>query len=140
MRKKKTLCRSAAGVFVRNLGWKVTPNGSYLQHKFYLGRDEAKAQLASLRLEQLWDEASRRWQRENPNELTPTDRPVWDETTLAIAEAVRGGEPLARISLPCPFLRLFPKVPWLGIGWIAFKRTSASSRLNCSIPIIRRSP
>jgi hypothetical protein len=57
MASKKDLCRSFNGLFVRNLGWKVTPAGTYVQHKFYLGRDESKARLASLRLEQLWEQA-----------------------------------------------------------------------------------
>jgi len=33
---------------------------SYRQHKFYLGRDESKAKLASLRLEQFWQQVCMR--------------------------------------------------------------------------------
>src|SRR4051794_4973640 len=94
MAQKKALCRSASGRFVRNLGWKCTATG-YAQHKFYLGVDEQQARLASLRLEQLWHQATLRWQRENPLELDPTDRPVWDETTLVLAEAIRQGKATA---------------------------------------------
>ena len=68
MAKKKALCRASRGLYVRNLGWKRTPDG-YAQHKFYLGRDEAKATFASLRLEQLRDQVNRRWERENKTEL-----------------------------------------------------------------------
>ena len=62
---RKELCRASNGVFVRNLGWKVTAAGGYTQHKFYLGREESAAKLVSLRLEQLWKQVSVRWAREN---------------------------------------------------------------------------
>src|SRR5262245_34408569 len=116
MAKKKALCRASSGLYVRNLGWKRTADG-YAQHKFYLGRDEAKATLASLRLEQLWDQVSRRWERENKFELYPTDRPVWDEITLAIAEAVRNGDAVARVPLPVPFSAMIPESPLLA-AWL----------------------
>lgn len=74
MATKKTLCRSANGAFVRNLGWKRTPTG-YAQHKFHLGRDESAATLANLRLEHLWQQVVQRWERENGREVYPTDRP-----------------------------------------------------------------
>ena len=62
---KKTLCRAASGAFVRNIGWKRTASG-YSQHKFHLGRDEVKATLANLRVEQLWREVAGRWERYDP--------------------------------------------------------------------------
>jgi hypothetical protein len=68
MAKKKDLCRNSNGLFVRNLGWKQTPSG-YSQHKFYLGRDESKAKVASVRLEQLWDQVCLRWQRQYGDDL-----------------------------------------------------------------------
>jgi hypothetical protein len=52
MARKKTLTRTAGGSYVRNLGWKPSAT-AYTQHKFHLGRDETKATLANLRLEQL---------------------------------------------------------------------------------------
>jgi len=61
---EKELCRASNGLFVRNLGWKQTPAG-YAQHKFYLGRDESKAMLAGLKLEQLWGQVEKRWERDN---------------------------------------------------------------------------
>jgi hypothetical protein len=116
MAKQKALCRAANGLFVRNLGWKRTPTG-YAQHKFYLGREEVKATLASLRLQQLWDQVSRRWQRENATELEPTDRPVWDGVTLAVAEAIRNGEAVARVPLPLPLAAMVPESP-LRAEWL----------------------
>src|SRR5262245_37933024 len=116
MAKQKPLCRAANGLFVRNLGWKRTATG-YAQHKFYLGREPDKATLAGLRLEQLWEQVGRRWQRENPTELYPTDRPVWDEITLAIAEAVRTGAAVARIPLPVPFSAMIPESPLIA-DWL----------------------
>ena len=97
--RKKTLSRTASGAFVRNLGWQLTETG-YTQRKFHLGRDEAKATLANVRLEQLWAEVTKRWERDNDTELYPTERPVWNELWLAIAEAVRKGEPTAKVPHP----------------------------------------
>ena len=139
MARKRDLCRAADGQFVRNLGWKRTPNG-YTQAKFRLGRDQDAAKLASLRLERLWDEVTARWQRAQPERRAATqrrrqpvvesgfcwgpdgrpgviksvtrfgdldsgdsvddDRPVWDVTTLEIADAVRRGEAVALVSIP----------------------------------------
>ena len=104
--RKKSLCRASNGLFVRNIGWKKT-TGGYAQHKFYLGREEQKAMLASLRLEQLWEQVSSWWEALDPVEKD-TDRPVWDELTLTIAEAVRNGEAIARVPLP-PDLRESPE-------------------------------
>ncbi|HVK11500.1 MAG TPA: hypothetical protein VM597_22205 [Gemmataceae bacterium] len=116
MASKKTLCRVASGAFVRNIGWKRTASG-YAQHKFHLGRDEAKATLANLRLEQLWREVVGCWERENSDQLTPTDRPVWDEVTLAVAEAVRKGERVAKVPLPVPYSAMVPESPLVG-DWL----------------------
>ena len=115
MASKKTLCRVASGAFVRNIGWKRTASG-YAQHKFHLGRDEAKATLANLRLEQLWREVVGRWERENFDQLSPTDRPVWDEVTLAVAEAVRKGERVARVPLPVSYSAMVPESPRRGLA------------------------
>jgi hypothetical protein len=127
MASKKILCRAANGLFVRNLGWQQTPAGC-AQRKFYLGRDEVKARLASLRLEQLWDQVTRRWEKGNGSELYPTDRPVWNEVTLAIADAVRNGDTVARILLPCPFSAMIPESPLIG-DWLG--------RLQSDITVIK---
>src|SRR4051812_37095674 len=64
MATKKDLCRDKRGMFVRSLGWKQ--NGEkFIQQKFYLGNNEAKAQIASLKLEQLWDAVCARWEGES---------------------------------------------------------------------------
>jgi hypothetical protein len=135
MARKKELCKAANGLFMRSIGWKATATGGYAQHKFYLGRDEDAARLAGLRLEKLWEEVCARWEREQvevtassavsgrqfifdgetfcevPASLPISGRPVWDETTLAIAEAVRLGESVARVSLPLPFSVMVPESP-----------------------------
>jgi hypothetical protein len=111
---KKELCRSHRGMFVRNLGWKATPTGAYRQHTFYLGRDASRPQLASLRLEQLWQHICKRRERDKAYELNATDRPVWDEVTLTIAEAVRNGDAVARVPVPIPYSALLPESPMIG--------------------------
>jgi len=65
MAKKKELCKDKRGLYQRNLGWKETDKG-YAQQKFYLGRDETKAKIASLKLEQLWDAVCARWEASHP--------------------------------------------------------------------------
>jgi integrase len=114
MAKKKDLCRSSNGIFVRNLGWKVSTEGKYLQHKFYLGRDDSAAKLASLRLERLWEQVTRRWQERGSESLYPTDRAVWDEVTLTIAEAVRLGKSEVRVPLQNPESAMIPESPFIG--------------------------
>src|SRR2546425_278506 len=117
MATKKELCRSSKGVFVRNLGWKVTPTGGYVQHKFYLGREKSAAKLASMRLERLWEQVSVRWKRENEYQLQPTDRPVWNPVTLAIAEAIRHGNAVARVPLPVHLAAQIPESCMIG-DWL----------------------
>ena len=113
MAKKKELCRSSSGIFVRNLGWKISQEGTYLQHKFYLGRDESTAKLASLRLERLWDQVTVRWQRDS-RIIQETDRAVWDTVTLTIAEAVRLGKSEVRAPLQNPESAMIPESPLIG--------------------------
>src|SRR5262249_7470126 len=80
MARKSALCRASNGLFVRNLGWKRTPTG-FAQHKFYLGRDEPAAGLASLRLERLWEQVCKRWERERPF-AADLSRPVGLQITV----------------------------------------------------------
>ncbi|MEI8371653.1 MAG: hypothetical protein WCJ35_02345 [Planctomycetota bacterium] len=151
MATKKELGRDSKGRYFRNLGWKKTPKG-YAQQKFYLGRDDSKAKLANLRLEQLWQQITRQWEREagpllagEKNQPAPGfvsqgregvagqpqrttviggvtsvgvrhgdlwgDRPVWDEVTLAIADAIRNGDPVARVPLLPGLELLAPESP-----------------------------
>ena len=75
MGRKKDLGRASNGLYFRNLGWKQTLNG-YAQQKFYLGRDEPKAKLANLRLEQVWQQITRIWERDiGPPPASEKDRP-----------------------------------------------------------------
>ncbi|MCA8985134.1 MAG: hypothetical protein R3C12_22660 [Planctomycetaceae bacterium] len=139
--KKRELCRDKRGLYQRNLGWKQTEKG-YAQQKFYLGRDETRAKIASLKLEQLWDVVSARWEAVHPQRLQrksdansqyiptrPVDpatggelldasaaivmsigvgevepvrdgRPVWDEVSMTIAEAIRNCDSLVRVPVP----------------------------------------
>jgi hypothetical protein len=105
---KKSLCRASNGLFIRNLGYNRGAEG-YVQPKFYLGRDESRALLANLRLEQLWNQVKKRWERDNEIAVFDEDRqewirhreseqPVWDEVTLTIAQAIIKGEPTAHIN------------------------------------------
>ncbi|CAN5586058.1 hypothetical protein BH11PLA2_BH11PLA2_46020 [soil metagenome] len=147
MAQKSNLTRNASGLFLRNLGWKRTRSG-YTQHKFYLGRDESIAMLASLRLEELWKQIETRWERETKS-LQPTmntlagtsslettssghtvlmisglpetereDRPVWDATSLVIAEAVRSGKPVAHVELPSYLKAHLPESHFIGL-WLS---------------------
>ena len=52
-----------------------------------------------------------RWQRENGYELQPTDRPVWDPVTIEVAEAIRQGKAVARVTLPMPLSVMIPESP-----------------------------
>jgi hypothetical protein len=84
----------SGGNYVRNLGWKGEP-GAYKQHRFYLGTNRAEAVVRAARLAQVWAAVETRWQRE-----PETPRPVWDEVTLQIGQAVSRGEPVCRLDLP----------------------------------------
>jgi integrase len=84
------------GIFYRELGWKQGKEpGKFRQHKFYLGGDLTEAQVRYLRLSQVWEATEKRWVREGES-----GRPLWDETTLAIAQAVSRGESECRLELP----------------------------------------
>lgn len=156
MAKKQKLCRASNGLFVRNLGWKRTRSG-YAQHKFYLGRDEDKADAVSGRLERLWAQVQECWKRETrcrderpvtlycpvqipaitqaggeagfghpPLEVVPavlgdawevSDRPIWTEVTLAIAEALRNEEAVAKVPLLLPMSAMVPESPHI-TAWL----------------------
>lgn len=111
MAKSKSLCRAANGIFVRNIGWKQTASG-FAQHKFYLGRDEHQARVASLRLEQLWDEIVRFWRGLDYDARTA--RPVWSEETFAIADAIRSGQTVVHLAPPPDVHDALTVNLWLG--------------------------
>jgi hypothetical protein len=84
------------GIFYRELGWKPAKEpGKFRQHKFYLGGDRTEAQVRYLRLDQVWTATEKRWVRDKE-----PGRPLWDETTLLIAQAVSRGESACRLDLP----------------------------------------
>lgn len=128
MKKVKGLCQADSGLFVRNLGKKVTPAGKYAQHKFYLGRDETKAEAANGRLELLWRQVCRRWEHEKEQEVYPTTEPVWDSVTLEIADAIRYGETVAKVTLPTLMSAYLPESSILA-EWV--------DRLQSDITVIR---
>jgi hypothetical protein len=128
MKKVKGLCRADSGLFVRNLGKKITPAGKYAQHKFYLGRDETMAHAASGRLELLWEQVCKRWEHQKDVEQHPTSEPVWDATTLEVANAIRNGDAVARVTLPMPLSAFIPDSPFVA-EWF--------HRLQSDITVIR---
>jgi hypothetical protein len=82
---KKELCRSHRGIFVRNLGWKVSPTSAYRQHSSI---SAAMRRGLSLRV-CAWSNSGSMYagagDRDKAYELNATDRAVWDEVTLTIA-------------------------------------------------------
>lgn len=61
------------------------PDGKRRQHRFLLGHDRRKAERAALLLEQLWDEIVKQAKAEGR-------KPLWDERTPAMADAIRKGK------------------------------------------------
>ena len=121
--------RGSNGLYRRDIGWKPNGKGGYSQHRFYLGRDRADAIIRGIQLERCWEGVERRWERLRtkarererdreagcgwdhpsaaawPNDsesraLVASDRPFWDETTLALAQAVVRGETAVRLATP----------------------------------------
>jgi hypothetical protein len=70
-----------------------------------------------MRLEQLWGQVKKRWERDGSFELEQTDRPIWDGTTIVIAEAVCAGKTMVRIRLPMLEAALKPESSLLG-DWL----------------------
>ncbi|MEX0775117.1 MAG: hypothetical protein WD042_05315 [Phycisphaeraceae bacterium] len=79
--------------YTRDLGRKRTPDGRRVQPRFLLGHDRAQAELANLRLEQLWAVIVRDADAQNTH-LQPVNEstePTWEDNTLRMAEAIRKG-------------------------------------------------
>lgn len=91
---------AARGLYYRSIGWKLDAKGRRVQPKFRLGRDRPTAQLAYDRLGALWDVVvAEHERREGPPHGTfeppgaeHDTGPLWDETTLQLAEAIRKGQ------------------------------------------------
>ena len=123
--KTKTLAQDSRGRYLRNIGRTRNPrSGKIAQRKFYLGHDEDAARHAAARLEALWKCVERRFERLHSQRLVlealeeehrpPLEyemignvlqvkpyipHPLWCPISLQIAEAIRDGRPIARISL-----------------------------------------
>jgi hypothetical protein len=124
MARKQTLGQDAEGRFRRSIGWRVSGDKT-VQHLFRLGKDETQAKLANIRLEQLWNGVAARWKRLKDEDRAETPAPVWDETTLAIGQAIAKGDTSCAI-FPPPDVLALPaemQVAWLG-------------RLQADFPII----
>ena len=121
--KIKALSQDKSGRFFKNIGWVRNPtSGKFSQRKFYLGHDDEAAKLAAARLDALWQCVERRHNKqafyanilgEEFPERTRHDfepgnvmilkeidpRPTWCPLSLSLAEAIRKGQPVARIAL-----------------------------------------
>lgn len=73
-RQAKELATDSRGNFVRNLGWKLTPTGGRVQHRFYLGKDLEESLRRVARLQELWDIIQ--------NEAVAQDAAIWTHTRL----------------------------------------------------------
>lgn len=106
--KAKELC-CVGGRYRRTIEKFKNAQGKIAPRKFLLGMDAKAAQLANIRLEQLWGDvvrlvaAGNEWNRQQyeqhpldfpPNQPAPVDaEPLWTPESLAIAEAIRTGQP-----------------------------------------------
>lgn len=129
------LAKDTTGTFVKNLGWKGEPDG-YRQHRFYLGKKAGEAMVRASKLDQVWQAVESRWQRAGKK----TPRPVWDATTLAIAQAVSRGEPVVKLEPPAPVERpadLPPDQFWVNDPWDAAALVRWVRGLQEDFPMIR---
>ena len=70
------------GQYARQLGWKLSQNGSRVQHKFRLGADKGEAERRDDRLRQVWEAIEK---------SAPVGGALWDDTTLDIAKQLARG-------------------------------------------------
>jgi hypothetical protein len=111
-----------AGRYRRTIGRFTNANGKTAPKKFLLGTDRRAAQLANIRLEQLWVDVTRATAEEDAERRLVHDRcarliegeggtllasaaprprePLWDGEALSIAERIRTGAP--NVLLPAP--------------------------------------
>jgi site-specific recombinase XerD len=110
------------GRYRRTIGRFINSEGKSAPKKFLLGTDKRAAQLANLRLEQLWADVVRLTEEGDleraevhqrfvkslaedgatlPQSATPQRQdPMWDEEALEIAESIRGGVPHVAVPVP----------------------------------------
>ena len=103
-KKRQELKKDKNGDYFRNLGKRLTRlkrnDGAgaewgelrFVRPKFRLGKDETKANIANLRLEQLWDLVVERWSEGEHQFDCHPDEPLWDDATYAMAMAVSKGK------------------------------------------------
>ena len=99
MGRKTVLGTDVQGHYRRYLGWKLS-GGKRVQHLFRLGKSEAAAHAANLRLEATWGGVEARWRRLHAEGRAGSDEPLWDDVSLAIARAVAKGEPSCPVGPP----------------------------------------
>lgn len=108
--RKRDLTSDAKGRFRPYLGWRQTEDGAHVQHRFNLGRERNAAEMAMMRLRQLWQHVEA---THEPNADSP--RPAWDEESLWIAEQIAKGEtsirlPRRRVDKADAYARYFHRV------------------------------
>lgn len=72
--------------FKKDLGWEDNGKGGIRQPRFWLGTDQAEATARYLNLEKVWQKVCERWERDKE-----TERPLWDQSTKAVAQAIAKG-------------------------------------------------
>jgi len=92
MRRRRDFKPDSHGRISREIGWKRSPDGERLvQHKFYLGNDPDRAELANVRLEQLWRLIEADHSIISVNGEARIERPLWNPVTLEIGKAIARG-------------------------------------------------
>lgn len=90
------------GQYSRQVGWKLSPAGKRVQHKFRLGSQLREVELRELKLRTLWESVER--------SCAPADA-IWTETSLEMAKAIARGDTFA----------LLPTLPGEGDEAFAFR-------------------
>lgn len=84
--RKRELARTSDGYYCRAIGRGLNKQGRLVPRRFLLGKDERRAQLASLRLEQLWQDieqahSTHQLESDQPDDLIARfGEPQWTDT------------------------------------------------------------
>ncbi len=88
MAKLGTLGRDKRGNYPKDIGWELKEDGTAKQHRFYFGKDRSQALIRCLKVESVWAEVNKLWQRDRDG-----PRPLWGNLSLTVAmSAARGDE------------------------------------------------
>src|SRR5688500_12239155 len=88
-----TISRDRDGrTFKKDLGWEDNGRDGVRQPRFWLGTDQAEAAARYLKLEKVWQGVCERWERDKA-----TERPLWDQSTKAVAQAIAKGAEICRL-------------------------------------------